>query len=339
MQRQANERERGPGKECDIKVSVIVPLYNSEKCIHSCIECITNQSYKNLEIIFIVDSRSEDDTFKKISECSESLNNCRILLQHDNNRTGGARNIGLDASTGDYVWFVDVDDYPHPTFVKEMLDIALEYDCDTVICNHFYSRRLSITELPKKEYKKIIMTEKQAINKVLDGKIPIPTWTKLYRRKMLVDNHLYYTPRHSEDYDYTIRSFMNSNKLVYYNKPLYTYVLAGNSTSSKNRDDIAIEDVNVTIRLADLAAKYGINYEEFCTRAFVHLLHSFTNVSLETFDKLSKNYFIKKILKYKQRRRAETFLYRIHPRIYYVLGKLLRKIKFSRRSFMFDSDA
>ncbi len=326
-------------KDKGVKVSVIIPIYNSSGYVYECFRHLRQQSYRNIEVVFVIDARSKDGTLEKVREYSESMDDVKIIEQRDDKRLGGARNIGLESATGDYVWFMDVDDCPSPFFISEMLDIALENDCEAVVCNHYYSYRNMVITPPEKEYSITVLSGEEAVRDVCLSKIPIPSWSKLFRREFLMDNNIRFTPHLSEDYDHTIRSFLAAKKVIYYNKPLYTYVLAEGTRSADVGDDIAVADIRETMRAAkDLEGRKDV-HDMFCAQAFRHLLHSLTNTTGKAFSKLSKSEEVKSLSKYKQEGfNFEVTLYRISPKLYYTIGRVARKVKFSNNDFLFDNN-
>jgi len=102
------------------KVSVIIPLYNEEKYIIDCINSVINQTYKNIEII-IVDDKSTDNSLKKIKKIKDKR--IKIIKLKENKGVSNARNIGVEVSTGDYICFLDSDDF----WNKEKLEKQLKF--------------------------------------------------------------------------------------------------------------------------------------------------------------------------------------------------------------------
>lgn len=113
----------------EIKVSIIIPVYNGENYIWDCIRSIINQSYKNIEIIVINDG-STDNTAKVLGKCDDE----RIkIITTENNGVSAARNKGLDMVTGKFVCFVDADDSLQENAIEKLLYIALTEKCDIVV--------------------------------------------------------------------------------------------------------------------------------------------------------------------------------------------------------------
>lgn len=114
-------------------VSVVVPVYNVEKYVAECIESIIGQTYKNWEMILVLDLESTDDS-SKISEAYCKMDSRIRYVTVPHISLGVARNAGLDAARGEWVCFVDSDDLVDKEYIETLLRIAKEYHCDTVQC-------------------------------------------------------------------------------------------------------------------------------------------------------------------------------------------------------------
>ena len=117
-------------------VSIIVPIYQAENFIDKCIGSIIRQSYTNLEII-LVDDGSTDNSLSICKSYAEQDN--RIILMHTDNCGGAhARNVGLKHAKGDYIAFVDADDYLEQGFIKVLLHYIEKYNADIAECGYYY---------------------------------------------------------------------------------------------------------------------------------------------------------------------------------------------------------
>lgn len=118
--------------ENNMKISVIIPIYNAEEYMNKCISSVVNQSYGNLEIILIDDGSTDNsseicDRWKKIDS--------RISVLHKKNEGPGvARNIGIEMARGEYITFVDSDDWVESLMYENMLKAAMKHKCDIVGC-------------------------------------------------------------------------------------------------------------------------------------------------------------------------------------------------------------
>lgn len=118
------------------KVSIIVPVYNVEKYLKRCVDSIIEQSYKNLEII-LVDDGSKDNSFSICKEYESKDSRVRIFHK-ENEGLGLTRNYGIEKSTGEYITFVDSDDYLTLDAVETMVEKAAVTNADVVVANMFY---------------------------------------------------------------------------------------------------------------------------------------------------------------------------------------------------------
>ena len=119
------------GQMDGLVISVIVPVYNCEKYLKECVDSIVNQSYKNLDIILINDG-SRDGSADIIREhyCTDP----RItFVDKENEGVSATRNLGISMAKGEFITFVDGDDYISQTFLKEALDFVYKYDLDVVL--------------------------------------------------------------------------------------------------------------------------------------------------------------------------------------------------------------
>ncbi|MEG1590517.1 glycosyltransferase [Chryseobacterium sp.] len=121
-------------KNLPSKVSVIVPVYNVENYLAKCLDSLVNQSLQNIEIV-IVNDGSSDGSASIIKQYSEKYPDKVKAFIKENGGLSDARNFGIDQATGDYLGFVDSDDYVSKTMFEEMLNLAEKHNAEMVICN------------------------------------------------------------------------------------------------------------------------------------------------------------------------------------------------------------
>ena len=169
----------------DIKVSVIIPAYNVEKYIKKCIDSVVKQTHKNLEIL-VVDDGSRDSTGILLDEIK--LSDRRIHVIHkENGGVSSARNTGLDAATGDYVAFLDADDYFAEDFVQYMLEMVKKTGADFCVSKCF------ITKEGEKQFSQQtieLLTNAQGTALLLSPDTIVGCHNKLYRRELIEENGL-----------------------------------------------------------------------------------------------------------------------------------------------------
>lgn len=216
------------------RVTIAVALYNSEKYIGYFIDAILKQTFQDYELIFVVDHKTTDNTIQIINQRMESYNNVLVVIQEDDDGLGGARNLGIEKSNGDVIWFVDVDDYQYPCFLEEMIEIMDQNDADIVFCNHFQEKRSIIPAIPDLEYSVDTFSRNEALTKFAD--FPVYSWSRIQKKKIFSSGIAYFNNyRTMEDLEQTILSIMECNTICYYNKPLYVYYKNPSSASKRNR--------------------------------------------------------------------------------------------------------
>lgn len=172
-----------------MKVSLCVAAYNVEKYIERCIQSILNQSYENIEII-LVDDGSKDSSGSILDKFGVIDSRIKVIHQ-ENQGLSVCRNTGLSHATGDYVVFVDGDDYLADDFVEYMLQIEAQTNADIVISKHCYttSNFQQITE----DHISVWSSEK-AVSEFFYPRLPLGAWNKMYKRDFLVRNNLWFVP-------------------------------------------------------------------------------------------------------------------------------------------------
>lgn len=198
------------------KVSIIVPIYNEEENLRKCIESLINQTYKELEIILINDGSTDNS-----KEIIESFKDKRIVAIHKKN-TGisDTRNIGIDKSTGDYIMFVDSDDYLELNCIERLIETAEKENSEIVMFNYYLetpSKRIEI-KLPKIEARNL------KEDKDLLTKIHLGPCTKIFKAELIKDN-LFPLNLKYEDVPFVVEAVIKAGKISFIPDYLYHYVI------------------------------------------------------------------------------------------------------------------
>lgn len=214
----------------DKKISIIVPVYKVEKYLDRCVESIVGQEYKNLEI-FLVNDGSPDRCPQMCD--TWAMKDPRVRVIHkENGGQSSARNMGIDAATGDYLYFVDSDDYIAPQLCRRAMECFEEGDADMVIFNSCRISREGIscggTETLQDEY----LDQNQALLALLAGKINSYPWNKVYKRKVFADIR-YPEGRVWEDVAIAPRLFLNARRIRCIPEMLYYYCDREDSTVAR----------------------------------------------------------------------------------------------------------
>lgn len=210
----------------DAVISIIVPIYNTEKYLNECIDSIINQTYKNTEIILVEDG-STDSCSKICDEYAQKDKRIKVIHK-ENGGPGSARNSGLDILTGKYVCFIDSDDYVATTFVYDMFNLITKYNADIVQCRYINQ---SFTKLNNEE----ILNSEQAIlclNNINTHKTFVIACNKMYDVK-LFDKVRFPIGKISEDAYTTYILFDRAEKMVVSESALYYYRTTPNSITNR----------------------------------------------------------------------------------------------------------
>lgn len=205
------------------KISVIIPVYKVEPYVRKCIESVAGQTYDRLEII-LIDDGSPDRCGEICDECAQ--NDSRIKVIHrQNGGLSAARNSGLEAATGDYVLFVDSDDYIHKNMVERMHNIAIEKQADVVVCDYLKVNEGEEKEQLQESGEVIDITDDNRLDYMLgDTKIVFTVvWNKLYKRD-LFQNICFPEGKVHEDEFVTYKILHQAEKVCYLRDELYYYV-------------------------------------------------------------------------------------------------------------------
>ncbi|MDD6633822.1 MAG: glycosyltransferase family 2 protein [Ruminococcus sp.] len=159
------------------KISVIVPVYNVEKYLSKTIETVINQTYTNIEVI-LVDDGSTDNSLKICYEYAEKDNRIRVIHQY-NQGLSVARNVGTELATGEYIFYLDGDDYLNQNALEVLISHSKE--CDLVIGNYYYTYS-DREDVARNDYsEKSVLNTKDAMHDLLIGKIQNFAWGKLIK--------------------------------------------------------------------------------------------------------------------------------------------------------------
>lgn len=207
-------------------ISIIVPIYNVEHYLRECLESILNQTFKQFELILVNDGSS--DKSGKICAEYAKLDNRVILINKNYGGVSSARNTGLAIAKGEYIGFVDSDDYIHKDMYKDLYELCNKTNSD-----------ISISKLGREVNGEVINKEKEFFIKEMDNSEAMKELFKgiLYRfslcnklfKKKCFNGIQFPEGRIHEDLSTTYRLFANSNKATYINKIGYIYVKRENS--------------------------------------------------------------------------------------------------------------
>lgn len=212
-------------------VSVIVPCYNVELLLDRCIQSLLAQTYRNLEIILVEDC-STDRTRKRCEEWQRRNPRIKTVMKERNEGPGMARNSGLHVAEGEYVGFVDSDDFVLPEFIATLIGTACDTDSDIVICSYI-RRKQNLKEVTEKwfDYKRLFFGEEigllaasQFRRGILHPRmLVLPVWCSLYKRDVIVRGFESERRIGSEDMLFQLYCLTEAKRVAYVPDALYVY--------------------------------------------------------------------------------------------------------------------
>lgn len=224
------------------KISIIIPIYNSESYLNQCIESIINQTYTNLEIILVNDG-STDNSANICEYYAQKDNRIKVIYQQ-NQRIGAARNRGLEEATGDWVTFLDSDDYMEINAYEIALNVAMKYTADIIQWDLIFEPEKGCTDIidnkPVYPYTERICNNEEALAVMFEYKnmdtrfnhlwtVSHCIWPKLYKIDLFRDIRF---PINKEYEDEMIlhKLFIKASKVIFINERFVHYRLRANST-------------------------------------------------------------------------------------------------------------
>lgn len=281
-----------------MKISVIVPVYNAEKFLNKCIESVEKQTYTNWELLLIDDGSSDKSAEIMKAACERDS---RIKEFHQINVGPGiTRNRGINLATGDYIVFLDADDYIDSEY---FLLLSLEDGKDVVFID--VNQVANNGKILKKEF----MSDHKKWNKnriiraQMTGKISWGGWRKAVKRNLLIENHIQFTEHDiGEEALYSFCVLDKADSIGFIEKPVYFYVNHENSQSKLNIDDPwgpAVERMKEYLLKSNLYEKYADTLNAFNITATIVSLDKIQqiysnkqreNKAIERLDKFKKNY-------------------------------------------------
>lgn len=267
-------------------VSIIIPIYNVENYIEQCIRSIQLQSYSNLEII-CVDDKGIDNSIKIVESMSKQDERIKIIYHDCNKGIGAARNTGIRATNGDYIFFVDSDDWMEVECIETVIKKFQETKLDTV----WFKSYVYWEDSRKKErfWEQYYMNYPEGYFRVDETNMFLFTqyvWNKGYRKDFILENNLFFVEGlYFEDMEYFLRLYLASPKTYMINKLLYTYRRWSNSVISCCTKEVKkAEDLYKINRMIyeylvnnNLYEKFSKEFKRF-TQSNLNMFSAFPNV-------------------------------------------------------------
>lgn len=313
----------------NIDVSVIVPVYNSEEYIGTTLDSIINQDFKSFEVI-VIDDGSTDNSLEiinqKLSESTISYN----VIHQENSGVSSARNRGIDVAKGNYLVFIDADDFVTENHLSELFNGQTDFsmiqfikkDGDKLSSPHYFDAEL--------------MSCDEFIKKELNMEMPFNFWQLMYRASLVNDNGIRFNPDlvYGEDIDFALRTLVFGDEIAISNEATYYYVQ--HSQSAINTTEFRrFEVVDIFEKLAEFYRSQGrddlakmIITSRIPKAIFGNMNYFFYNGYDfdEVIGKMKELDLLSKLSKYEgnSKFKSKIRLFLLSPKLYYKTWKKLK---------------
>lgn len=265
-------------------VSVVVPIYNCEKDIEKSVKSILAQSYQNLQVILVDDGST--DASGMLCDRLAAVDKRVLVLHKSNGGVSSARNAGMEKCLGEYVLFVDSDDYLYPEAVQILVSTAQENAAEMVIfgfCYNNVTNKTRCDNLPGSDYIGAASDFVESIcPELVRREFFNPPWNKLIRRELIEKNGLRFNERISicEDMAFSMQLLMHVEKLAVVNKVLYDYCIKESGSLVFKYNENFIEAVKYYLSCSrECVEKYENSMGVWkvvqricCNRVYMHFL-------------------------------------------------------------------
>lgn len=290
------------------KVTIIIPCYNVDKYIKKCIDSVINQTYGNIQII-LIDDGSLDNTNEVILELIKNKDNI-LYIRNINAGVSNARNTGINNAAGDYIMFLDSDDYISKNMITNMFKLIIKYNSDLVRCNikKEYVEENSI-KIEKPVYSKVRYLVKENFQKTIYKKI-LSTETmnsacfSLFKTNIIKENNLFFREdiHNGEDAIFFMNYIDKCKSMVYTPTSYYHYVIknTGLTGSGLSMDKLWDSKLKFIQELKEKEIKWNLTKFQYVNKKIIYIAMScifrlYKKSENETTD--FKKDFLNKIIK------------------------------------------
>lgn len=223
-------------------ISIILNVYNGEKYIKRCVESVLSQTYQNFELL-IIDDGSTDSTAKIIDSYPSSFVNVKVF-HTENKGLSGSRRYGLSKVSGEFLIFIDCDDWVEPNWLESLISNLQKQNADLAICNYFedYSGHSSHIEVCKREQ------ISDYVSDLMHGRTWCVVWNKLVKTEIIRKNGIDFFEhlRYWEDVPFSVSYALYCNRIAFVQQPLYHYVKTNEeSLTATDKHQISFNECRV----------------------------------------------------------------------------------------------
>ncbi len=260
------------------KISIILPCYNVAKYIGACLDTLVNQTLHDIEII-CVDDKSTDDTLEIIKRYADKDTRIKVIAQKKNGGVSIARNTGIDAACGEYIGFVDPDDYVDLDFYKKLYNKIVAENADICASNtkeHYTNGKIKVRN--------------DIIKNIIRAKCHFcyTVWCAIYKTSFIRENKIYCPVgiTNGEDTVFCIQCALTANKIVGIKNAYYHYIRYENSAESKFYRE---QHINSRIQVANMVVDMINNHENISASDYVCYFNKvFRQICWDVFEKTTR---------------------------------------------------
>ena len=306
------------------KVSIIMSAYNIEKYLAKGVESVINQTYKNIEIL-LIDDGSTDSTAKICDDFAKKDNRVKVVHK-TNGGVSSAWNAGLDNATGDYIAFVDGDDWVDKDYIQELYNALKKYDADISVCDYYRVTDGALYSSNNASFDKFVPAGEVYNLFFCKKRWNHNSWGKLYKKHIFKDLRYDVTCRVAEDLDLICSILDKVEKgIATTSQKLYYYVVRDGSVTTSFSEK-RFDRIKVARRVFD---NYPYKTEPSYRYVSVHLFYAYCRLFMQMYKAKDKRYIkkfnelfnedYKKFYKYlSTKQKFYAFIFR-HFRLLYIL--------------------
>ncbi|MEG0679284.1 MAG: glycosyltransferase family 2 protein [Carnobacterium sp.] len=300
-----------------IDVSIIMPIYNVEKQLEKAIESVLNQTYRNIELILVNDG-SPDNSIQ-ICRYYEEIDDRVCVINQKNAGAGYARNAGLAQSSGQYIYFIDPDDYIEINLIEDNLKIAKETNADLVVFGFFEevtSKDGSSTNKINRPKLISSKTQDQFRNHFDEyhSFTPYALWNKMYKHRYLIENNVQFSNQKiGEDALFNLQVYRQIGKVEINSRAYYHYIYRSDSAVNHYTENRFKQEYHVAESFEQLMKEWdkSLEYKDLINKEYWNTIYlELKNLSSKEclLKKKEKTRLVKKLMENKKIENAVTDL-------------------------------
>ena len=266
-------------------ISIIVPVYNTEKYLKECIESILNQTYKNIQLILVNDGSTDDSL--NICKSYKQIDNRVLVIDKPNSGVSETRNFGISVANGDYIGFVDSDDYIEKVMYEILLNKIISDNSDLCAMIEYTINSFYIDEIKNVDQ---TITGFEALSKLLLLRFPASLCACLYSKNIIKEKTLNKNIHFFEDFEFNFRILLESKVVSVCNKKLYNYRANETGANHQEINEKRMTCLNIYESVTSKIRNYNTNLEKYAAYFRAHCLISIIS-SLSKKKKAKNEYY------------------------------------------------